>query len=107
MPDVGDAEYLVEYWRSAGMAMSGALGSGPITSSELAAWQIGRGVDLTPFEFESILEMSRDYLSSMQAGSKPECPPPYGDPVSDFDRKTVSEKISGAFKAFIQAKRNT
>lgn len=106
MPEVGDAEYLIGYWRSVGLAMSGALGSGPITSTELFAWQSGQGVELTPFEFDVILEMSRSYLSLMQAGSKPECPPPYGDPVNEFDRKAVSEKVSGAFKAFIQAKRN-
>lgn len=106
MPEVGDAEYLVGYLRSVGLAMTGAMGSGPITSTELAAWQAGQGIDLTPFEFDAILQMSRAYLTSMQAGAKPDCPPPFGDPVNEFDRKTVSEKVSGAFKAFIQSKRN-
>ena len=43
----------------------------------------------------------------MQAkeSEKPECEPPFGDPVNEFDRTIVSKKVGNAFRAFIQAKR--
>ena len=105
MPQVGDAEYIIEYWRSVGVAMSTGMGSAPISATELSNWAHGQGIELAPFEFTAVLEMSRSYLGSMQQGEQPNCPPPYGDPVNEFDRQKVASKISNAFKAFIGAKR--
>lgn len=104
MPDVGEAEFMVSYWKDAGIALSGAMGPVPLTAIELQAWQEGTGFDLMPWQFSVLLEMSRAYLAAKQEGAKPECPPPYGDPVNEFDRATVAKKVSNAFKAFIQAK---
>ena len=105
MPPVGDAEYIIDYWRAVGMALPNGMGSAPISATELSNWAQAQGLDLAPFEFSAVLEMSRAYLSSMQQGEQPNCPPPYGDPVNDFDRQKVASKISNAFKAFIGAKR--
>lgn len=104
MPPVGDAEYLIDYWRSVGMALPTGMGSAPISATELTNWATAQGIDLAPFEFSAVLEMSRAYLGSMQQGEQPDCQPPYGDPVSEFDRQKVASKISNAFKAFIGAK---
>lgn len=103
MPDVGEAEYLVAHWKDIGIVLSGAMGAAPLTAVELTAWQQGTGADLQPWEFSVLLEMSRAYLAARQEGAKPECPPPYGDPVNEFDRATVAKKVGNAFKAFIQA----
>jgi hypothetical protein len=50
-------------------------------------------------------EMSRMYLIQAEESKKPECPPPYGDPVNEFDRGMVSKKVSNAFKSLLQANR--
>ena len=105
MPPVGDAEYILDYWRSVGMALPTGMGSAPITATELSNWAQAQGLDLAPFEFSAVLEMSRAYLGSMQQGETPTCPPPYGDPVNEFDRQKVAGKLGSAFKAFIGAKR--
>jgi len=105
MPDVGESVFVVAYWHDVGMVLPGGMGPVPLTASELIAWQQGTGTDLQPWEFSALMEMSRVYLAARQEGEKPECPPPYGDPVNEFDRATVVKKVTGAFKAFIQAKK--
>jgi len=105
MPPIYEADYVVSYWHSVGMATQNGMGSSPISATELMNWSNAQGIELTPFEFNAVIEMSRSYLSSLQQGERPDCPPPYGDPVNEFDRQKVATKISNAFKAFIGAKR--
>lgn len=105
MPDVEGAEYLVSYWQSLGKCSAGAMGAIPLSPTEIAAWQKGTQTALLPFEFTALLEMSRGYVSMLHEGEKPECLPPYGDPIKDFDREALGKKVSNAFKAFLQAKR--
>jgi len=105
MPDIGAAAYLVGYWQDAGLVGVGGMGPVPISSAELIAWQQGQSIALQPWEFSVLRDISRVYLAQAQASEKPECPPPFGDPVNEFDREVVSKKVTNAFKAFIQAKR--
>ena len=104
-PSVGDAEYVITYWHDLGVIEAGAMGPIPLSSKEILSWQECTGVDLQAWEFRVLREMSRMYLIQAEESKKPECPPPYGDPVNEFDRGMVSKKVSNAFKAFIQAKR--
>lgn len=76
----------------------------PLLPSELLSWQQGMAVTLSPWEFSAIREMSRAYVEQSRISDNPECPPPYGNPVNEFDRATVSKSVTNAFKAFMQAK---
>lgn len=105
MPDIEGAEYLVTYWQASGKCSSGAMGPIPLSPTDVLAWQTGSQTDLLPWEFSAILEMSRGYVSMILEGEKPETPPPFGDPVREFDRDSVSKKITNAFKAFIAARK--
>lgn len=105
MPRVDGAEYLVSYWQELGMVTHTGVGAVPLSASELAAWQRGVSLELEPWEFRVLLEMSRVYLHQLHESEKPECPPPYGDPVNLYDRDIVGKKVSNAFKALIQSKR--
>jgi len=103
MPDLGSAQYLANYWFELGMVGNGAMGPVAISATELMAWQQGSAIELTPWEFRVLREMSRSYIASMNAAEKPECPPPYGKQVEEFDRGVISNKVSNAFKAFARA----
>jgi hypothetical protein len=105
MPDISGAEYLVAHWHSLGRCSAGAMGAIPLSPVEIQAWQEGTRTYLLPFEFSTLLEMSRGYVSMMHEGEKSETSPPFGDPVREFDRESVSKKVSNAFKAFIQARK--
>jgi len=105
LPDVGDAEYVITYWQDLGMVEMGAMGPVPLSAREILSWQECTGVELSAWEYRAIKQMSQAYLMQAKESEKPECKPPYGDPVNEFDRTIVSKKVSNAFKAFIQAKR--
>jgi hypothetical protein len=81
------------------------MGAIPLSPVEIQSWQKGTRTDLLPFEFSTLLEMSRGYVWMLHEGEKPESLPPYGDPVREFDREALSKKVSNAFKAFIQARK--
>ena len=104
-PSVGDADYVITYWHDLGVVESGAMGPIPLSSKEILSWQECTGIDLQAWEFRVLREMSRRYLIQYEESKKPECSPPFGDPVNEFDRAVVSKKVGNAFKAFIQAKR--
>lgn len=104
-PSVGDADYVITYWHDLGVVESGAMGPIPLSSKEILSWQECTGVELEAWEFRVLRDMSRRYLIQYEESKKPECPPPFGDPVNEFDRAVVSKKVGNAFKAFIQAKR--
>jgi hypothetical protein len=105
MPHVDEAMYLVQYWQDMGVATEGGFAPTALTAQEVESWQRCTGIDLQPWEFSAVRAMSRAYLRQAHESEQPECPPPYGDPVNQFDRNVVAKKVSNAFKAFIQAGR--
>jgi len=105
MPDVGEAEYVLRYWFDLGAVETGGMSAAPLSSQEIEAWQRGMGIELNAWEFSILQMLSRQYISQLLESEKPDCPPPYGDPVNEFDREQVSKKIGNAFKAFIQARK--
>jgi hypothetical protein len=70
LPPLGEIQFLANHWRNAGYVMAGAMGPTPLTSQELTAWQKGSGVDLNPWEFATILSMSRKYIKGYFDGSE-------------------------------------
>lgn len=104
-PSVGDANYVITYWQDLGVVESGAMGPIPLSAKEILSWQQCSGIHLQPWEFKVLRDMSRLYLIQHEESKNPECSPPFGDPVNEFDRAVVSKKVSNAFKSFIQAKR--
>lgn len=105
LPDIGDAAYLTGYWFDLGMTGQGGLGLVQISAQEILAWSEGSGIKLNPWEFLAIRTMSLSYLRQLQESEKPDCPPPFGDPVNQFDRDVVQNKIQSAFKSLMLSKK--
>jgi len=106
MPDVGEATYLVSYWHELGLFEEGQMGPVGLSAQEINAWQSGAQIYLSAWEFGTLVQMSRAYLSSMRAGSEAECPPPFGSPVNEFDRSILSKRVSDAFKSLLMARKS-
>ena len=106
MPEVGDATYLVHYWGDLGLFAEGPMGPVALSAQDVIAWQQGSQIDLCAWEFGSLIQMSRAYLSTMRAAADPACPPPYGNPVNEFDRSVLSKRVSDAFKSLLMAKKS-
>lgn len=103
MPPVDECvAYLVQYWQALGMIQSGGMGSAALSATEIAAWQDAACVTLSPWEFSTLREMSRAYIGQAGISDKPECQPPYGDPVQQIDRETVAKKVGNAMRSLLR-----
>lgn len=103
LPEVGEVAYLLRYWQDTGLVGSGAMGPIRLSALELMAWQEGSCVALAPWEFAVLREMSAQYIASLHAASRPDCPAPYGAPFNQLDRDVVEKKVVNQFKAFMLA----
>jgi hypothetical protein len=79
MPDRGNAGYLLEYLWDVGPTMSGSMGEGPLTHSELQAYQANTGLELTCWEAETLRRLSMEYMNQSQLATKRDCLPPWTD----------------------------
>jgi hypothetical protein len=102
MPPV-DAEYIVSYWQDLGLCGAGAMGAAPLSASEIDAWARLGAVELEPWEFNTLRQMSQHYISSLHESESPDALPPFGSLAQEFDRTIVQKKLTNAFQAFIMA----
>lgn len=102
MPMV-DADYLINYWNDLGLCGAGSMGATALSALEISAWASMSAVELEPWEFTALKQMSQNYVQYLYQGENPDMPPPYGETVKEFDRDVVQKKLVGAFKAFIMA----
>jgi hypothetical protein len=98
-----DAQYMIGYWHDLGLYSSGAMGALQISSIEIKAWAELSAVELDPWEFNCLRQMSKNYIQSLHDSESVTAPPPFGTITQEFDRNVVQQKITSSFKAFISA----
>ena len=103
-PELGKGEYLLSHWFELGLTATSGMGLCPLSFQEIKAFSQCIGVELLSWESVTLRRMSVEYLTQLSAGETPECLPPYGDPVNQFDREIVEKKISSALRALISAR---
>ncbi|MFB2595446.1 hypothetical protein ACEYYB_11405 [Paracoccus sp. p4-l81] len=59
------------------------------------------GHSLTPWEAETLHDLSGAYAAMLEQARKPTCPPPW-EPDVDQRRKSVSDKLSAIFDSLIE-----
>lgn len=91
LPEV-TLQYLVTWFEDVGPAMSGGMGSAPLSHSEIRAWQDNMGLAITPWEARALRELSRAYVGQAAISDAPECPPPY-KVLGRVARAVVDDKI--------------
>lgn len=77
LPPVGAAGYLAGYLWEIGPTMAGGAGPGPITHTEIRAWQELTGISLHPWEARFLRRLSREYSGELHAAEKPDRKAPW------------------------------
>ena len=77
MPPLEWAPYIVNYLFEIGPVLPAGMGSGPITASEIEAWQRLLGLELQPWEVRLLLRLSREYLSESHSATERGRPAPW------------------------------
>lgn len=94
-PPVQQGQYLLDYFFRIGPTK----GDKPIDGPELRAWEELLGVEWTPHQALTLLEMSKAYLAETHAAVKRDAPPPwekFGAPWRWIQRQ-VGERRLDAF----------
>jgi hypothetical protein len=77
MPPVECAQHLLGYLWKWGPTLAGSMGQVALSHVDLVACQSNTGIDLTPWEAETLVRLSREYLGESSAATKPDREPPF------------------------------
>lgn len=79
--------------------MQGVSGEVPLTATELTAWASGTKITFTPWEFETLLKLSHDYVQQKFAAVSPNCPPPWQAELDDQQRQNVAKSVRSLWRS--------
>lgn len=77
-----------------GVAMSGSMSMIPISWTELSAYCQLSKTDLTAWEADHVIAMSREYCSFIQEAKSETCPQPYWPEMTSEELKTYQKSLS-------------
>lgn len=97
LPPLDTCGYLLAILFELGPASSNGMGLSPISWEELRAYQWQLGIQLTPWEARTIVQVSKDYISESRRAEKADCPAPWVDEDSDEYRAEVLPKRIKSF----------
>lgn len=92
---------LVDVLMDAGPRMSTGMGASALSAQELAAWCAGTHADLTPWEFGTVLAMSRGYAGEFEDATAPGRPAPWLDQSVEA-QNAEKMRIARAAKAMLR-----
>lgn len=100
LPELPEASapHLLAYLWDAGPTLATSVGAGPLTHSELLAWQHNSGIDLPPWQAQMLRRLSIEYLNERSQAESPDCPAPVALTTRNDDRAHVGKKIQSAMQ---------
>lgn len=99
-PDLETTQEMAEYLVSAGCGIQTGMGFTALTSSELALWARGTATKLTPWQFQTLLQASRDLVQEYHRTNGERHDPPWSEYEDEIERKSrASRQIREAFEA--------
>ena len=98
MPEVGPSGYVATWWQEMGLAHPSGMGLTPFAAADVLSWARLSGLEVSPWEGRTLIRMSQAYVSQAKSSEAPECPPPYGKQVLEFDRSVIAKNIASALR---------
>jgi hypothetical protein len=97
MPDLIGFDHVIQWLSVVGPVMPVADGIAPVTYQEIESWQRQSGVELTPWEVETLRRLSCEYVTGVQTykGEKVACP---DFDLSKLDKMKLSKQIQSAMR---------
>ena len=79
---------------------------GPVTHSEISAWQENTGIELDAWSARMLRRLSSEYVREHVEATDPGRPSPYTPPqTSDEAREKVGRQVKNAMAAYFMAKK--
>lgn len=95
LPEIEEGEHVLQWLFEVGPSSSTAVGPGPISFSEIAAWASITQTRITSEEALLIRALSRDYCAEYHGSSKSNTVPPYSK-----EAHRVGAGIMAAFQGY-------
>lgn len=95
MPDPGPAAYLIRHLWAAGPT----LGDQVLTNSELRDYQANAGIQLSPWECETLRRLSGEYLGQTQKAREQDSPPPFAE--SSDAKRLQKARVKAKLRKFL------
>lgn len=92
LPDPG-LDYLVAMFLEAGPTIVSGFGAAPLSHAEIQAYQLNKGVRLTPWEAITLRKLSLTYIEESESAKDPHAKPPYSRLVR-LSRQEVDDKLT-------------
>lgn len=97
MPVIHGFDYLVQWLSVIGPVMPDSAGISPLNYQEIQSWQSQSGVELTPWEVETIRMLSCEYVSCIKQFSGEKVPCPDFD-ISKLDKRQLAKQIQSVMR---------
>ena len=106
-PPLETTREMSEYIVDLGGGIQTGMGLVPLSSLELRSWLEGTGVELSSWQFNTILEASRALVGQYNSSDGEKKPPPWAneDTIKDH-RKTVSDQMRSVMEGLMEAQKN-
>jgi len=99
MPPFDGPKYMLDFFWEVGPAMSGGMGSAPLTHGELESWQRNIGIKLNPWECRTLKRLSVEYVNESHKATKRDHPAPWQPvDVSGERKKQVAQDMMAAMR---------
>ena len=104
MPPIDYAEYLFEFANEIGMYSKTGFGLDHVSWSEINSWQQLTGIKLSIWEANTIMMISKSFVSQYNDVNEKIAPSPYQSPV--IDRAAVSQNVGSVFRSIASRKKS-
>ena len=98
LPEIDECDHIVQWFYQSGMGMSGANGLTALTWQELESFSALSGLNLTAWESEMLMAMSRTYSTSYHKSQEPDSPTPWVD-ESEETLEEMRANVAAKFRA--------
>lgn len=93
MPECA-APHIVSYLFELGPVVSTGMGQGPISHTEIEAWQRNTGIELDSWESRTLRTLSNDYAAEASKATERDCPAPWqAAPYAVAPENLVAERM--------------
>ncbi|WP_167232747.1 hypothetical protein [Massilia rubra] len=79
MPPLECGEHLVDLLWTWGPTMCTSMGDSPLTHQEVNYCQTNTGIELSAWEAETLIRLSREYFGESHRAPKRDCKPPFAE----------------------------
>ena len=94
MPELEAGQHMIEYF----FAVGPSLGDGAITHAELQCYQSNMGIELSPWECETLRRMSIDYINQSHKAKEINCKAPWQPEENNIDKYLAAMRAKEAIR---------